>query len=92
MKSKRSLLKNINTANNVKISTPTFMPLLDSQLLENSIEKRQSNNGANGLNGMKITDQTRSQLMSKSSTKSINQENTDSVEKISMVVPFLSSE
>lgn len=84
--------KNTNTVNNDNTFTLTFMPLPDFQLPDNSIEKRLSNNGASGLSGMKNIDLTELPLMNPLSTKFINLENTDFVEKISMDVPFLLSE
>ena len=92
MKSRRYLRKNTNTVNNDNNSTPTFMPLPDSQLPDNLIGKKLSNNGASGSSGMKNTDLTELPLMNPSSTKFINLENTDFVEKISMAVPFSLSE
>jgi len=92
MKSRRSLQNNTNTVNKDNTFTQTFMPLPDFQLPDNSIEKKLSNNGASGLNGMKNTDLTESPPMNPSSTKFINLESTDFVVKISMDVPFLLSE
>jgi len=86
------LLKNINTVNKENISTQTYTPLQGSQLQESLIEKKLSNNGVSGLNGLRNTDLIKSALMKPLLEKSTNQENTDFVVKISMVAQFLLSE
>lgn len=86
------MLKNINTVNKENISTQTYTPLQGSQLQESLIEKKLSNNGVSGLNGLRNTDLIKSALMKPLLEKSTNQENTDFVVKISMVAQFLLSE
>lgn len=86
------MLKNINTVNKENISTQTYTLLQGSQLQESLIEKKLSNNGVSGLNGLRNTDPIKSALMKPLLEKSTNQENTDFVAKISMVAQFLLSE
>lgn len=81
MKLNRSLQRSINTANNDNNSIQIFTLLPDFQSPGNSIEKRQLNNGESGSSGTKTSDLIKSQLMNLSSTRSINQENIDSVVK-----------